>query len=57
VVFSSMSPLAKLAIGIRWILMRDGLGATNHMEATGFIRSAAGVQYPDIQATALGLLH
>jgi choline dehydrogenase len=52
-----MSPLAKLAIGIRWILMRDGLGATNHMEATGFIRSAAGVQYPDIQAPALGLLH
>ena len=47
--YSAMNPLAKLAIGIRWLLRRDGLGATNHFETCGFIRSRAGVRYPDIQ--------
>ncbi len=41
--------LAKAAIGARWLLRRDGLGATNHFESCGFIRSRAGVAYPDIQ--------
>ena len=31
------------------MLFQDGLGATNHFEAAAFIRSAAGVEYPDIQ--------
>lgn len=47
--YSAMSPLAKLKIGLRWILRKDGLGATNHFESCGFIRSKAGVPYPDIQ--------
>jgi len=38
-----------MTIGLRWLLLRDGLGATNHMEATGFIRSDRGIEYPDIQ--------
>ena len=36
-------------IGARWLLTKDGLGATNHFESCGFIRSRAGVKYPDIQ--------
>jgi choline dehydrogenase len=36
-------------IGARWLLRKDGLGATNHFETCGFIRSRAGVAYPDIQ--------
>jgi choline dehydrogenase len=36
-------------IGARWLLFKDGLGATNHFETGGFIRSRAGVPYPDIQ--------
>ena len=40
---------SKALIGLRWLLFRDGLGATNHFESCGFIRSRAGVQYPDIQ--------
>ncbi len=36
-------------IGARWLLFRDGLGATNHFEACGFIRSRAGRAWPDIQ--------
>ena len=47
--YSAMSPLAKAAIGARWLLRHDGLGATNHFESCGFIRSRAGVKYPDIQ--------
>lgn len=47
--YSSMNPLAKALIGLRWLLRRDGLGATNHFESCGFIRSRAGIAYPDIQ--------
>lgn len=39
----------KALIGARWLLRRDGLGASNHFEAGGFIRSAPGVAWPDIQ--------
>jgi choline dehydrogenase len=47
--FSSMSPLAKGLIGAQWLLTKGGLGATNHFESCAFIRSRAGVKYPDIQ--------
>jgi choline dehydrogenase len=47
--FSVMNPLAKAAIGARWLLTKDGLGATNHFESCGFIRSRPGIRYPDIQ--------
>jgi choline dehydrogenase len=47
--FSAQSLLPKAAIGLRWLLRRDGLGATNHFESCGFIRSRAGIDYPDIQ--------
>ena len=45
----AMNPLAKAWIGARWIAFKDGLGATNHFETGGFIRSRAGIRYPDIQ--------
>ena len=41
--------LSKGAIGARWLLRGDGLGATNHFEAGGFVRSRAGVEWPDVQ--------
>ncbi|SRR5579871_686535 len=47
--YAAMNPLAKLRIGLRWMLFKDGLGATNHFETCGFIRSRAGIPYPDIQ--------
>jgi choline dehydrogenase len=40
---------SKLKIGVRWILTKEGLGATNHFESCGFIRSQAGVEWPDLQ--------
>ncbi|MFM1642151.1 choline dehydrogenase [Aeromonas salmonicida] len=39
----------KFLIGSRWLLRKDGLGATNHFESCGFIRSKAGVPWPDLQ--------
>lgn len=36
-------------IGARWVLSKDGLGATNHFESCGFIRSRAGLKWPNIQ--------
>jgi len=47
--YKYQNPLGKALIGMRWLLRKDGLGATNHFEAGGFIRSRAGIKYPDIQ--------
>ncbi len=47
--YSAISPQAKLKIGLEWMLKGTGLGATNHFESGGFIRSEAGVQHPDLQ--------
>lgn len=40
---------SKALIGAQWLFTRTGLGASNQFESCGFIRSQAGVQYPDIQ--------
>ncbi len=47
--YSAMNPMSKAIIGARWVLRHDGLGATNHFESCGFIRSRTGVRTPDIQ--------
>ena len=47
--YSTQNLVAKGAIGIEWLLFRSGLGATNHFESGGFIRSRAGVEHPDLQ--------
>jgi choline dehydrogenase len=47
--YSSIKPMQKALIGARWLLRKDGLGATNHFESCGFIRSRPGIEYPDIQ--------
>jgi choline dehydrogenase len=47
--YSEMSLWRRALIGSRWLLTRGGLGGSNHFETGGFIRSRAGVRYPDIQ--------
>ncbi len=47
--FPYMNWFAKGLVGAQWLLTRKGLGATNHFESCGFIRSRAGIRYPDIQ--------
>ena len=36
-------------VGAQWLFTGKGLGASNQFESAGFIRSRAGVDYPDIQ--------
>jgi len=47
--FPTQSLWGKGRIGIEWLTMKRGLGATNHFETGGHIRSRAGIVYPDIQ--------
>ncbi|MEX0408086.1 choline dehydrogenase [Aquibium sp. LZ166] len=47
--YSVLNPFSKARIGLQWLLFKSGLGATNHFEAAAFVRSKAGVEYPDIQ--------
>ncbi len=44
-----MSLLGKARVGAEWLLTGGGVGSSNQFEVTGFIRSRAGVPYPDIQ--------
>ena len=41
--------LAKAWVVARWLFTKSGIGASNQFEAAGFIRSKAGLDYPDIQ--------
>ena len=35
-------------VGLQWLLLRSGPGATNHFEAGGFVRSNEDVAYPNL---------
>ncbi len=41
--------LSKAMIGAQWLFTKTGLGASNQFESAAFIRSHAGIRYPDIQ--------
>lgn len=41
--------LGKAYVGARWLFTKTGPGASNQFESCGFIRSRAGVEYPDLQ--------
>jgi choline dehydrogenase len=47
--FKYWNLIGKGMIGAQWLLTGKGIGASNQFEACAFIRSAAGVDYPDIQ--------
>jgi choline dehydrogenase len=47
--FSHTGLVGRALVGAEWLMRGRGLGASNHFEAGGFIRSRAGVRYPDIQ--------
>ena len=42
---------SRVRAGIRWLLRNDGICASNQFEVVACLRSAAGVEYPDIQLT------
>ncbi len=39
----------KALLGAQWMLTKKGLAASNQFEACAFIRSKAGIEYPDLQ--------
>ncbi|MBM1310883.1 choline dehydrogenase [Sulfitobacter mediterraneus] len=41
--------LSKAVIGAQWLFTKTGMGASNQFESAAFVRSKAGVPYPDIQ--------
>ncbi|QGY00313.1 choline dehydrogenase [Roseovarius faecimaris] len=47
--FKYWNLLGKAYVGARWMLTKTGPGASNQFESCGFIRSEAGIPYPDIQ--------
>jgi choline dehydrogenase len=47
--YSKLNPFSKALIGAEWLFFKTGLGASNHFEAAAFVRSRAGIDYPDIQ--------
>ncbi len=42
-------PLQKLIAGVQWLFTRKGVCASNHFDVVGCVRSAPGVEYPDLQ--------
>ena len=43
------NPLGKAWVGLQWLLAKAGPGASNQFESCAFVRSRAGVGYPDVQ--------
>ncbi len=46
---AALRPLAKARIGLQWFATHGGLGASNHFDSVGFVRSADDVEWPDVQ--------
>ena len=45
----AVTPLGRLKVGAQWLLFKTGDAATNQFEASGYLRSRAGVRQPDLQ--------
>ena len=53
---SSLKFYRKALIAIRWLATRKGLGATNHFETAGYIKSSQNLSRPDLQMMFIPLL-
>lgn len=47
--FKYWNLFGKARIGAQWLFTGTGLGASNQFEAAAFVRSRAGINYPDLQ--------
>ena len=47
--YPASKPLGRLLVGLRWMLFRSGVGASNAFESGGFIRTRPGVEFPNLQ--------
>lgn len=46
---ASLGPLGKARIGLEWLALKRGIGASNIWESGSFFRTDAGVGWPDMQ--------
>ena len=54
-IYATNRGLRKVWAGLRWFAGLPGLAGSNHFEAGGFIRSRAGIEFPDLQLTFMPL--
>lgn len=47
--YSKLNLFSKALIGAEWLFFKTGIGTSNQFEASAFLRSAAGVKWPDFQ--------
>lgn len=47
--YKHMNPIRKSVVGMKWLLGRNDVGASNQFESGGFIRSDKGVKWPNLQ--------
>ncbi|MFP4108790.1 MAG: choline dehydrogenase [Desulfonatronovibrio sp.] len=47
--YPALKPWNMPKIGLEWLFAKKGIGASNHFEAGGFIRSNKYVEYPNLQ--------
>jgi len=47
--YPALKPWRQALIGMQWYLFNSGLGASNHFEAGGFVRSNPECTYPNVQ--------
>ena len=45
----SLRWFGKCLAGLQWLLSRSGPASMTHWDATGFVRSRAGIEWPDVQ--------
>ena len=41
--------MGRTIVGAQWLFTRTGIGASNQFESAAFVRSQAGIDYPDVQ--------
>ncbi|MCJ8142858.1 choline dehydrogenase [Ancylobacter sp. A5.8] len=46
---SYFNPASMARIGLQWLLFRSGPGATTHFESGAFVRTRAGIEWPNMQ--------
>ncbi|MCR9259473.1 MAG: choline dehydrogenase [Pseudomonadaceae bacterium] len=47
--YKDLNLFGRAKLGVQWLVNQRGLGATNHFEVGGFIKSEASAPYPNIQ--------
>lgn len=50
-----LNPLSQTKAAIEWLIFRKGLLANNHFDVVSFIRSKAGVRFPNLQIALFGI--